>query len=263
MSYLTIQLFRMLRWMPFGSHLTDYIARKSSSRRFWFTLILAASTLFDFLLVVVRNHMRDFDLTNLNTWSNIVEQRGATATFLFLVWNLILAWVPFFITSYLRWFDNRNSTATWAKLPLFVAWLLFFPNAPYILTDLVHLHERAGIPFWFDMMMILSFAWTGLMLGYASLHDIHQWLQRRLTTVQSTTIVGLCLVLCSFGVYLGRYQRWNSWDILTNPFSLIIDVCSILFNPTWSALGINILFTVFLTLGYLQFLTARGVRRVG
>ncbi len=101
-------------------------------------------------------------------------------------------------------------------LLLFVPWLLFLPNAPYILTDLLHLKARDPIPLWYDLLMLLSFGLNGLFLGYFSLIQMESVLQRyipRLTAGFSF----LVLFLSAYGIYLGRFLRLNSWDVLAQP----------------------------------------------
>ncbi|RSK49034.1 DUF1361 domain-containing protein [Hymenobacter rigui] len=171
-------------------------------------------------------------------------------TFVFLLWNLFLALIPFGLSTMLGLSAGRLKARV--LLPVGVVWLLFFPNAPYILTDLFHLEPRAGVPYWYDLALILSCAWNGLMLGYASLTDMQQLVTRRLGWAAGWGFATVALLLSSFGVYLGRYLRFNSWDILTNPASLFYDIVSRLLHPashrgTW---GVTLLYGVFLLLGY-------------
>ena len=147
-------------------------------------------------------------------------------------------------------------------LPVGAAWLLFFPNAPYILTDLFHLEPRAGVPYWYDLALLLSCAWNGLMLAYASLTDMQQLVTRRLGWWSGWAFATVALLLSSFGIYLGRYLRFNSWDILTNPLTLFYDIVHRLLHPTaysgtW---GVTLLYGVFLLLGYA---TVRLLGRMG
>ena len=139
-----------------------------------------------------------------------------------------------------------------AVVPVGVAWLLFFPNAPYILTDLFHLERRSGVPFWYDLALILSCAWNGLMLAYASRADMQGLVQRRLGTGTGWAFATVALLLSSFGIYLGRYLRFNSWDVLTNPLTLFYDIVNRILHPfsfpgTW---GVTLVFGVFLLIGY-------------
>ena len=170
--------------------------------------------------------------------------------FLFLVWNLFLAVIPFAISTMLG--TARGPLRARLLVPVGAAWLLFFPNAPYILTDLFHLERRAGVPLWYDLALILSCAWNGLMLAYASLADMQRLVQQRLGTGAGWAFATLALLLSSFGIYLGRYLRFNSWDVLANPLTLFFDIVNRILHPfsfpgTW---GVTLVFGLFLLVGY-------------
>jgi uncharacterized membrane protein len=171
-------------------------------------------------------------------------------TYAFLVWNLFLAWIPL-VCAWLVSHTQKPVTAwklVW--IPAFL-WLLFFPNSPYILTDLGHLTrltEWTLVPLGFDVVMILTFALNGLLLGFVSLFVMeHVWRQHfsvRVATVFS--FVSLCLA--GFGVYLGRFLRWNSWDLFHQPGMLARDLFARVANPlshsrTW---GFTALYSGFL-----------------
>ena len=146
--------------------------------------------------------------------------------FLFLAWNLFLAWIPWIISAFAI---PRFSWANPAKWVLGGVWLLFLPNAPYILTDLVHLRQRATIPFWLDLLLILSFAFTALMLGIASLR--HIWQEVKVIPRLRQLLLPAVCVLSAFGVYVGRYLRWNSWDVVTQPHTLLSDLLAWAYHP--------------------------------
>ena len=170
--------------------------------------------------------------------------------FLFLIWNLFLAVVPFALSTMLG--IAKGPLRARLLVPVGAAWLLFFPNAPYILTDLFHLERRAGVPYWYDLALILSCAWNGLMLAYASLADMQRLVKRRLGTGVSWAFATVALLLSSFGIYLGRYLRFNSWDVLANPLTLFYDIVNRILHPfsfpgTW---GVTLVFGVFLLVGY-------------
>lgn len=174
--------------------------------------------------------------------------------FVFLVWNLFLAFVPWALTSIaiLKPRIKENKVIYFFIIGI---WLLFFPNAPYILTDLLHLKIQLFMPEWYDMMMILVFSWTGLLFGFLSLWDIEQMLSRSLNKTWVTIVSCSLLFIGSFGVYLGRYMRWNSWDLFTEPFRLIFSVADIIINPPGypAAWGITIFMGVFLNMVYWSF----------
>ncbi len=149
----------------------------------------------------------------------IVEERMRLAGshfYGFLVWNLVLAWVPFALA--LVAYDRARRIGVDAiTVAIGALWLLFLPNAPYILTDFVHLRHGTKVPVWFDALMLSSFAWTALLLGLLSLY-LMQAVARRVVS-EAWTWVGVAgaLTLASVGVYLGRFVRFNSWDALTRP----------------------------------------------
>jgi len=166
----------------------------------------------------------------------------------FLIWNLILAWVPFgfAVAAYLR-ARRRTDVAVVAMLAL---WLLFFPNAPYLLTDFLHLGEGPA-PLWYDAMMISAFAWTGLMLGFASLYVVQRILTPAVGRAAAWLGVLAALALGSIGVYIGRFIRFNSWDALLHPQE-VADVARehLISVPSRTAAALVVL-TAFLVVGYL------------
>jgi uncharacterized membrane protein len=170
----------------------------------------------------------------------------------FLIWNLLLAWIPFLISSALTKAVQRGDR-NWKTTLLFFSWLLFFPNAPYIITDLFHFHQKPMVPLWFDLVVIISFAWNGLMLGFISLMSVQHFLNKKYSIRSGWFMITVILFLCGFGIYLGRYQRWNSWDLLTNPVLLISDVGDHLLHPFLHprTIGVTLLFAVFLLINYI------------
>lgn len=137
----------------------------------------------------------------------------------FLVWNLFLAWVPLIAASLVVVFVRRGSRPLAGVL--FVVWLLFFPNAPYMLTDFIHLSvdesRRGASPLWYDALMLAAFAWTALMLGFVSLYLIHGIVGRRASAAVGWVVVVCALGLASIGVYIGRFAGFNSWDAVAHP----------------------------------------------
>jgi uncharacterized membrane protein len=107
---------------------------------------------------------------------------------------------------------------------------------------------RHDIPLWFDLILILSFAWNGLLLGFASLLNIQQFLKHYFSKNTLHVFVFALFVLCGFGIYLGRYPRFNSWDIVTNPITLFSDIISMITHPLKNTrmVGVTVFFSVFL-----------------
>lgn len=173
-------------------------------------------------------------------------------TFVFLLWNIFLAIIPYIISTLLVLVHEKINNKWVLTIPL-LFWLCFFPNAPYILTDLFHLKQRAGVPYWYDLALILFFAWNGLMLGYASVMDIQVVLTRHFNRWVGWTMAIGSLVLGSFGIYLGRYLRWNSWDVISSPRGLLHDIAVRVMDPMAhpQTYGVIVVFAVFLVMGYL------------
>ncbi len=150
-------------------------------------------------------------------WNFRAEYTGS-GRYGFLIWNLFLAWIPFMI-SYLTY--TMTFKRGWIYIVIPVAaflWLIFFPNAPYILTDFQHLATSSpDLPVWYDVMMLIWFAFTGLLLGMVSLFLMQEIIRREFGRWPGWAFVALVAALSSTGVYMGRFLRWNSWDILRNP----------------------------------------------
>jgi uncharacterized membrane protein len=174
-----------------------------------------------------------------------------------LAWNLFLAWVPYWF-SFLTLFLQRLAPKRWWLLPLpGLLWLIFFPNAPYLVTDFLHLYDRPPIPIWYDIGMLATFAWTGCFLAIASLRTMQYLVKNYLGRIVSWVFVGGTLVMGGLGIYLGRYGRWNSWDLFSQPSEVARDILLRLINPfnNLRFFGFSLLFTAFLMVCYLMFVS--------
>jgi uncharacterized membrane protein len=151
-------------------------------------------------------------------------------SFSFLSWNLFLALVPYVLTKWLMrhpsWIARR-----WTFMAIFVVWLVFVPNAFYIITDLFHLHLSTDVPLWFDLALLLSFAWNGLLFGILSVRQMEKIVTVKWNLRNDWLFIYPVMALNAFGVYVGRYLRFNSWDVVTNPFGLAEDVLYLLMHP--------------------------------
>ncbi|MEW7280555.1 DUF1361 domain-containing protein [Aquimarina sp. 2201CG1-2-11] len=148
--------------------------------------------------------------------------------YLFLVWNLFLACIPYLI-SIIATFKKGNRFIFWS---CFIIWLLFLPNSPYILTDFQHIRTSTISSIWFDVLLILSFAINGLLIGFSSLHIMQSMMNERFSKKVTNYMIYIVLLLCGFGIYLGRVLRWNSWDILQDPIGLLSDIAKRILFPT-------------------------------
>jgi uncharacterized membrane protein len=110
------------------------------------------------------------------------------------------------------------------------------------------------VPLWYDLLLLLSFAWTSLMFGFVSLSDMQQLVKQRFNATTGWLFACAALLLGSFGIYLGRFLRWNSWDVLTQPQQLAWDILERVGNPLAhvGAYGFTVLLTAFLLLAYLM-----------
>jgi uncharacterized membrane protein len=158
-----------------------------------------------------------------------IERVGEPA-FVFLRWNLFLAWVPFLLSLCVAAVHGRGGPRPLLWV-LGAGWLLFFPNAPYILTDFIHLGRVGGAPLWFDTALIGTFAATGLALGLGSLLIVHHVVEARAGRVVGWAVAVSSLVLSAIGIYLGRFPRFNSWDVVTDPHGLVPVVLQRLADP--------------------------------
>jgi uncharacterized membrane protein len=182
-----------------------------------------------------------------------------------LLWNLVLACVPF----PLAWAGEaltRGGLRSARMVPASAClglWLLFLPNAPYLVTDLVHLEPAAGAPLWYDALLYAAFAFTGLLLGYASVALVQVSVQRVLGRAAGWLVSLGALVLSAFGVYLGRVERWNSWNVVDSPRSLARRIVEPLRNPFQNPLTIRytVVFAALLVVGYVVLVAMAAVMR--
>ncbi len=169
-----------------------------------------------------------------------------------MAWNLFLAWIP--LVAAILVYDGRRRGASLAGLlPIAAVWLVFLPNAPYLLTDFVHLGSREDAPLWFDIVLFGSFAWTGTLLGFLSIFVMQGVVRREAGPVWGWVLVGVSLAASSFGIYLGRSLGWNSWDFVVRPGALIEDIWARLVDPLAypRGVGMTLALTIVLSTGYL------------
>lgn len=173
--------------------------------------------------------------------------------YLFLPWNLFLGFVPYWIT---RWM-TRNISIIENKVKFVIAlavWLLFIPNSFYIITDFFHLSNLGfrSAPKWFDLLLIFSFAWNGILCGIISLRRVEIVISVISGRGFSILLVSGVMWLSAFGIYIGRFLRYNSWDVITDPFSLAGEIINMVIHPFENsyAWGMTFCYSVFMTLIY-------------
>jgi uncharacterized membrane protein len=169
-------------------------------------------------------------------------------TYIHIAWNLFLAWLPLAFAH----LALRPGSTPWPfRLAFGLAWLLFLPNAPYLVTDLMHLGPKA-VPLLYDVVLLFSAALCGLALGLVSLRWMQAAVAARLGRWPSRVFGIVALGAAGFGVYLGRYLRWNSWDVLLNPSALVRDILQHVAHPVqhWQGWALALLFALLLAFAY-------------
>ena len=141
--------------------------------------------------------------------------------FIMLTWNLFLAWFPLGVVLVLRDLQTAGFHSRWLLGLGLAVWLAFLPNAPYIITDLYHIKNLDQPLLWFDTMSLFLFALTGLLTGLYSILIVHRMVRPLAGEWLAWLFIFSTQMLSGFGIYLGRFGRWNSWDVLTKPSSLM------------------------------------------
>ena len=180
--------------------------------------------------------------------------------FAFMPWNMFLAYIPFWITNWLTRNPGRIEQKAIFVLAL-LSWILFIPNSFYIITDLFHFNDKKDAPKWFDLILLFSFAWNGILPGVLSVYKMETIFVKGLRLSNRLYFLLPIRWLIALGVYIGRYLRYNSWDIITNPFALSADIFQMLIHPFRNgyAWGMIVCFTCLMTIVHL---TIRRMARV-
>ncbi len=180
----------------------------------------------------------------------LVRAKITHSTFyFFLIWNLFLAYTPLAVTSYMQNEIRVVDKNRWFYL-FFFSWLLLLPNAPYLITDFIHLKKASNVPVWFDVLLLISFSLSGLLFGLSSMKQMFIVLAVKFNPFLSWLVMGFVCLLSGFGIYMGRFLRFNSWDILHRPIALFKTVIESLtsadtFRTAW---GLTLGFGCFLFL---------------
>lgn len=164
-----------------------------------------------------------------------------------LIWNLFLAWIPF-ILSYFAHVLSWKRLWVYLIIPIIAfLWLLFFPNAPYMLTDLQDLARGTGAeaPLWYDVIIVVWCSWTGTLLGVISLYLMQDIIARTFNRFLGWVFVFAISGLSSFGIYIGRFVRLNSWDILQNPTETAMEILGIVIDPSRRLAAFTLAYTFF------------------
>ena len=163
-----------------------------------------------------------------------------------LIWNLFLAWIPFMLSYFAHAISWRRAALYLVIPSIAFLWLIFFPNAPYMLTDLQDLARRApGAPLWYDVIIIVWSSWTGMLLGVISLYWMQDLIIRRFGRVAGWIFVFVTSLLSSFGIYIGRFVRLNSWDILQDPAETAQQILGLIIDPSQRLAAFTFLYAFF------------------
>jgi uncharacterized membrane protein len=150
----------------------------------------------------------------------------------YLSWNLVLAWLPLIFAARLTIVLKRKLWSSWEALLYSVLWLVFLPNSFYMISDFIHLQDVAQANVVYDALILTSFIYTGVTLGFSSLFLVHLHLKRRLPAREASLWIAITLFVCSIAIYFGRDLRWSSWNVLTNPGGLLFDISDRLVHIT-------------------------------
>jgi len=182
---------------------------------------------------------------------------SGTVHYAFLIWNLFLAWIPFII-AYFTYTTTLKRKQIYIVVPIAAFfWLIFFPNAPYILTDFQHLAGAWGgnVPVWYDVMLLIWFSFTGLLLGMVSLFLMQEIIRREFGRWVGWGFVAFVAAVSSAGVYVGRFLRWNSWDIFRNLSGMAEYTIQRAQDPSLQSVGFTTLFGAFFLFLYITLYT--------
>ncbi|MEW5871110.1 MAG: DUF1361 domain-containing protein [Chloroflexota bacterium] len=187
----------------------------------------------------------------------VVYYESAWVIYANLVWNLVLAWVPYLFSLLAAALHTLFPRRGWLLVFPGLIWLAFFPNAPYILTDFLHLTVRADVPIWYDNLLLVSFSWTGIFLAMASLRTMQSLVKAHLGGLVSWFFVAITLGLTGLGIYLGRFERWNSWDLVFHHEKILADIARRFADPLDNLhfFGFTLFFIAFLAVCYLMFIS--------
>lgn len=167
--------------------------------------------------------------------------------YLFLVWNLFLAWIAYPVAEVMlrtkRWYV--------AMLALSMS-MLFLPNAAYLVTDLIHFRKSTKIDPWFDLVLFSTYAITGLVLTFYTVKRLTRGLSQYLTERWLPVSQFAIFTAIGIGIYLGRVERFNSWDAVLNPLDFLNSLIWIGFSDQrYELLGFSALYAAFTGLTYI------------
>lgn len=178
-----------------------------------------------------------------------------TTSSLYMFWNIFLAFVPFFISSILYLHTTKENIIKPFFIIGFVLWLLFLPNAPYVMTDFIHLGRVKTIPVMYDIFFFFSSAYVSLLMGLYSLRHMEKIILLKFSRRVVNIVIPIIILFASFGMYLGRFLRFNSWDLFTSHTSLLSTIWDIFTksNNYINVYSYTVLFFFFIYIAYVSF----------
>jgi uncharacterized membrane protein len=174
-------------------------------------------------------------------------------SFLYIFWNLFLALIPFIVSLLLLEFHKKGKLKILIFIIGTVIWLLFIPNAPYLVTDFIHLGESRTIPILFDTILLFSSAYLGMIFFFYSLSHMEEIIKKFISKKWTIIVIIGFILLISLGIYIGRFLRFNSWDIFINHYSLLKNIWKIFTENSvkyWNVYWFTLLFSFFLSFSY-------------
>jgi uncharacterized membrane protein len=197
-------------------------------------------------------------LYSLVLWVGRILVAGSWSGRTDFIWNLFLAWVPFLLSIYTAALNNLLPRQWWLLLPGSLIWLLFFPNAAYLITDILNIDLNAApIEIWYDVMLVIAFSLAGLFLTVASLRCMQRVIHNLLGDALSWLFVLIVLGLTSIGLYLGRFLRLNTWDLFSQPTRILHDSSYPFASPQnlLQFVLVTALYSLLLLVSYLTFIS--------
>lgn len=176
-------------------------------------------------------------------------------SFIYILWNILLAFIPFFISSILIFKTDKNNIIKPFFIISFILWLIFLPNAPYVITDFIHLGRVHAVPVMYDIFLLFTSAATALLMGLYSLFHMEKMLLLKFSKKVTNILITIIILFTSFGMYLGRFLRFNSWDLFISHNSLVFGIWNALSNPNnlMNIYSYTILFFFFIYVSYISF----------
>jgi len=178
----------------------------------------------------------------------------------FLLWNLLLAWLPLVFAVLLVRGLRIRRWLSWQNILYTFLWVGFLPNSFYVVSDLIHVHPTGEINILYDVVLYVTFIFNAYLFGFLSLYIIHRELLRRLSYRRAHVMVILITFASSFAVYLGRYLYWNSWDLLVHPFGILFDITDRIINPAAYPQTFVTTFSFFLLISSMYWVVYEGAK---